>query len=280
MTSDNDPDSGEQNMDQDDSDDDPFVSEESEPVSERKVASGTRKPSKKALEKAMNEVSTSGDEQKLQKQETHSKKQPFFPANKVAAGGALKEKKPKVTSVVGVKIDDNDNDDGSVGGDEDDNEGGDGKGSSAGGTAKRIYKKALKILKLKLYFENFFPTDAEKDALPFSCWMSAVTSMGEIDGGTAAALKLFYRFGYGDKVRTTHKHLSLNSSLHLSVQLDKRISSIRSMLVTKSIDCHDRYYPTTEKKSAALQDDRYVYPGDPVSSDYKQNGPTRQDLTL
>ena len=43
------------------------------------------------------------------------------------------------------------------------------------------------------------------------------------------------------------------------------------MLVSKSADYHDRYYLSTEKKSAALSDDRYVYPGDPVSANNIQN---------
>ena len=37
------------------------------------------------------------------------------------------------------------------------------------------------------------------------------------------------------------------------------------MLVSKSADYHDQYYLSTEKKSAALSDDRYVYLGDPIS---------------
>ena len=32
-------------------------------------------------------------------------------------------------------------------------------------------------------------------------------------------------------------------------QLDKQISSIRSTFVTKSMDCHEKYYPDMEKKS-------------------------------
>ena len=92
-------------------------------------------------------------------------------------------------------------------GDDDSGEEGDGgHGTSRDGTAravaKRIYKKALKILKRKLYFENFFPIDAEKDSLPYSCWISAVASMGQIDGGSATAHRMFYTFGYDDVVRT------------------------------------------------------------------------------
>ena len=36
----------------------------------------------------------------------------------------------------------------------------------------------------------------------------------------------------------------------------------------KSMDCHEKYYPDMGKKVAALKDDRYVYPGDPVSAGY------------
>jgi hypothetical protein len=74
-------------------------------------------------------------------------------------------------------------------------------GSHAARVAKGIYKKALKTLKFKLYFENFFPTDEEKDGLPYSCWISAIESSGEIEGGSVAAHKMFYDFGYDDTVR-------------------------------------------------------------------------------
>ena len=50
----------------------------------------------------------------------------------------------------------------------------------------------------------------------------------------------------------------------MCVQLEKRISTIQNVFVSKSAGCHDQYYPTTAKKDAALRDDRYVYPGDPV----------------
>jgi len=48
--------------------------------------------------------------------------------------------------------------------------------------------------------------------------------------------------------------------------LEKRISNIWNIFVAKSASCHDQYYPTTAKKNAALKDDHYVYPGDPVHS--------------
>jgi len=102
--------------------------------------------------------------------------------------------------------------------DEDDKEDGD-HGTSpnnATRTAKRIYKKALKILKFKMYFENFFPTDTEKDSLPYSCWNSAVASIGEINGGPAAAREMFYDAGYEKKVRTSPTVLSIAITLNIS----------------------------------------------------------------
>ena len=82
--------------------------------------------------------------------------------------------------------------------------------------AKTIYKKAYKILKLKLYFENFFPTDTEKDSLPYSCWTSAVTSIGGIDGGSAAAQKMFYESGFDKKVRALTVSYSIPRPSQLS----------------------------------------------------------------
>ena len=101
------------------------------------------------------------------------------------------------------KVSDNSSDD-----DEDndeDNDTGAGHGTGHGDaarTARAIYKKAYKILKLKLYFENFFPADEEKDSLPQDCWTSAVASIaGKIDGGPAATERMFHDFGYDKQVR-------------------------------------------------------------------------------
>jgi len=139
--------------------------------------------------------------------------------------------------------------------------------------ASAIYRKALKMLKRELYFEIFFPTDTEKEGLPYRCWTSAVASMRQIEGGTAFANKLFYVYGYNGVV--SHIRQCFSSKIDMispsPSQLDKRISSIRNTLVMKSKDCHDRYYSTKAKKSAALKDDRYVYPGDPVSIDHTQD---------
>ena len=118
---------------------------------------------------------------------------PFFPTNKEHPNDTSKERHIGATSAVKVKTE-KAND----GADEDEDEAEDEDGDddarhgNAARLAKRIYKKALKILKLKLYFENFFPTDVEKDSLPYSCWTTAVASSGEIDGGSAAACRMFY----------------------------------------------------------------------------------------
>jgi len=77
----------------------------------------------------------------------------------------------------------------------------------------RIYKKAYKILKLKLYFENFFPADDKKDSLPYGCWISAVASIGKIDGGPAVAQSMFYDYEYDKKVRVPTSHPIPQASL-------------------------------------------------------------------
>jgi hypothetical protein len=138
---------------------------------------------------------------------------PFFPSDVQPRSNASNEQRVRATPMVKVKIE-------KAGGDsadEDEDEGEDGghhDGASHNDTtrmAKMIYKKALKILKLKLYFENFFPTDAEKDGLPYSCWTSAVASIDEIDNGSAAARRMFYDFGYDDMVRTLTSGPALNT---------------------------------------------------------------------
>ena len=83
--------------------------------------------------------------------------------------------------------------------------------------AEKIYKEALRTLKLKLYFENFFPADTDKDNLPYNCWTSAVASMSDIDGGDSTARKMFYEFGYDNVVRNTIEDPTPHAkiSLHL-----------------------------------------------------------------
>lgn len=173
--------------------------EESEPVSDKKA--GPRKPSKKALETAMHEVGATNDHHHTRNQ-AYRTQQPFFPADKQPPKNTSEGQGVRPTPAIKVKMEKVD--DGSADKDEDnDNDGGRSAGREGSArVAERIYKKALKILKRKLYFENFFPTDAEKDSLPYSCWTSAVAAMDQIDGGTVAAHNMLYEFKYDDVVRT------------------------------------------------------------------------------
>lgn len=176
--------------------------DESEPVPDKKAS--VRKPSKKVLETAMNEVRIIRSPAICRgKLKDAPNQRPFFPTNEVAPSNVSKGPRTKATTTVNVKKEaandlDIDEDEGE---DEDAED-----GPHDGGDARRIYKKALKILKLKMYFENFFPTDAEKDALPFTCWMAAVESIGQVNGGPAAARNMFYTSKYGDTVRASAGH--------------------------------------------------------------------------
>ena len=91
--------------------------------------------------------------------------------------------------------------DGSANEDEDGREDWRGSGDDAAHVVLGIYRKVLRVLKFKLYFKNFFPTEDEKENLPYVCWTSAAESIGEIDGGPAAVRRMFHSFGYGDLVR-------------------------------------------------------------------------------
>jgi len=44
------------------------------------------------------------------------------------------------------------------------------------------------------------------------------------------------------------------------------MSAIRNVFITRSANRHEHYYKQKMKMVAALRDDRYVYPGDPVRS--------------
>ena len=127
------------------------------------------------------------------------KQQAIFPADDQPPNNAVKGQRVKAGRVVKVKVEKPSDDESD--GDDDEDDGGPRIGQDNTRAGKRIYKKALKILKLKLYFENFFPSDTEKDSLPYDCWSAAVASMGEIDGGPAAAKRLFYDVGYDKKAR-------------------------------------------------------------------------------
>ena len=127
----------------------------------------------------------------------------FFPADEQPPINLPKERKGKMPAAVKVKMEKPSDETGEDDDDEDKSEG-DGAShdeSDATRTAEEIYKKALRALKFKLYFENFFPTDTEKDSLPYSCWVSAAASISEVDSESAAVHKMFYNHGYDDKVR-------------------------------------------------------------------------------
>lgn len=137
---------------------------------------------------------------------------------------------------------------------------------------KRIYERAYTRLKYMLYFVDFFPTDEDRAALVYECWMTSASMTTGVSDNKAYLEQLLYRFEYDKKVRPspTHHHLPLPercpSTLDdlLFLQLGKRISSIRNVFVTKSAGFLSLYYASRKKKVAALRDDRYVYPGDPV----------------
>ena len=176
--------------------------EESEPEAASEKKAGTRKPSKKALENATNEVSALIISDTCSTERLTRQQQPYFPADKQPPKSTSKGKKVGAMPMVKVKVEKTSND--ATEEDEDDGEDEDGGHkighSKPARTAERIYKKALKILKFKLYFENFFPTDDDKIGLPSSCWAAAIASIGEIDGGPAAARSMFHDFGYEDMV--------------------------------------------------------------------------------
>jgi len=103
--------------------------------------------------------------------------------------------------MVKVKVEKANDDDADEDEDEDEDGGHNAGHDDATRTAAMIYKKALKILKFKLYFENFFPTDDEKIDLPSTCWAAAIASIGEINGGPAAARRMLHDFEYDEMVR-------------------------------------------------------------------------------
>ena len=90
----------------------------------------------------------------------------------------------------------------------DDNDDGDDKGgdsadrrrNSEKGLAERIYDRSLKILKFKLYFEDFFPTDDDRGALVYDCWMAGAKVTKGADRDHATLEWMLYHFGYDKTV--------------------------------------------------------------------------------
>ena len=92
----------------------------------------------------------------------------------------------------------NEDDDGEndAGDDEDGDDQGDEKRQAA-----RIYKRSLKVLKFKLYFEDFFPTDDDRSAFIYDCWATGAKTTKGINGDRANFKTMLYDFKYDKKVR-------------------------------------------------------------------------------
>ena len=94
-------------------------------------------------------------------------------------------------------------------GDEDDEEDNEGNANNNGGDgqsdekqlAKRVYKNSFKILKFKMYFEDFFPADDDRDALVFDCWMAGAKVTSGLTKDHGALKRMLYRHKYDKKVR-------------------------------------------------------------------------------
>lgn len=93
------------------------------------------------------------------------------------------------------KVDDNDDNGGDVSGND-----GDRSRNSEKSQAERIYDRSLKILKFKLYFEDFFPTDDDRSALVYDCWMAGAKVTKGVNSDHATLEWMFYHFGYDKMV--------------------------------------------------------------------------------
>ena len=109
---------------------------------------------------------------------------------------------PKTTSVQvkKEKIDAGNNgesDDGDGNGDDENNL----DQSDEKGQAERVYKHAMKILKFKMYFEDFFPTDDDRASLTYDCWMAGAKVTKGFDADHATTKWMLYHFKYDKTVR-------------------------------------------------------------------------------
>ena len=127
------------------------------------------------------------------------RQQPFFPTDEQLPTNASKGGRGNPTPAVKVKVEEASDDGANE--DSEDDEDDDEDGGQDVPLANQIYKKALKILKRKLYFEKNFPIDAEKEDLSYNCWTTAVASMDQIEGGPASANRMFHNYGYSGVVR-------------------------------------------------------------------------------
>jgi len=101
---------------------------------------------------------------------------------------------------VKVEAVDTDSDNGD---DEDDDQEEDTDRNDEESQAKRVYDRALKVLRFKLYFEDFFPADDDKGALVYDCWMAGAKTTRGLNGDRAALKWMLYHYKYDKQVRTS-----------------------------------------------------------------------------
>ena len=68
--------------------------------------------------------------------------------------------------------------------------------------AKRVYHGALKVLRFRLYFKDFFPADDDRGVLVYDCWMAGAKTTRGLNGDRAALKRMLYQYKYDKKVRT------------------------------------------------------------------------------
>jgi hypothetical protein len=102
------------------------------------------------------------------------------------------------TEKVGPESDIDGDDDGGDTGSEDDRGG---KTLGLKSQANRIFRHAHKMLKYRLYFEDFFPIDDDRAALIYECWMAGAKVTSGVDEDKATLESMLYRLGQDKKVR-------------------------------------------------------------------------------
>lgn len=99
---------------------------------------------------------------------------------------------------VKVKVERGDTDDGDEG--DKDHDGGDDRNHERD-QAKRVYENSVRFLKFKLYFEDFFPTDDDRGALIYDCWMDGANVTKGLTDDCVVLERMLYRFKYDKKAR-------------------------------------------------------------------------------
>ena len=166
-----------------------------------KKAPSARKPSKKAIETALSEVSQAS----YVTAETalltcRWKRAVFLEESEPEAMAPSRTPKYTTGHGLGIKVKlektDADSDD-----EDDDDDNGDNDRSDEKSRAKRVYKHALKILKLKLYFEDFFPSDDNRASLVYDCWMAGAKVTKGLDEDHETLDWMLHNFEFNKKVR-------------------------------------------------------------------------------